>query len=330
MKILNHHLCDDDRIAYDANGVQYKYCEVKNFDRGSQYQFKDTYYQLEYIVIHHTVSGTWMSAYETFNNSSTNSGSAHLIIDRDGTVVQCVPFNTFAWHAGDSQWADRGVRSGSSSLNRYSIGIEMVNWGPEFVKDGDVWNNVKHNITLPDEDVLFATSKHGFPHDGCGWQKFPEAQIEAAVTVVQALMSTYPSILDIVGHEDIKKSWDSMGDQEFYNNDPRGDPMTDREDPGPAFPMAIFRARLLELEEGKPEKFQAILSLVVPEYRFLCTEPCVNGRKIASTEKARALNKGEEVEVIDRQWWWAKVRAENQDGTTLEGWIPERYLKRIR
>jgi len=34
--------------------------------------------------------------------------------------------------------------------------------------------------------------------------------------------------------------------------------------------------------------------------------------------------------VMEHQWWWAKVRAENPDGSFLEGWMPERYLKRIK
>jgi AmpD protein len=45
--------------------------------------------------------------------------SAHLLIRRDGSVVQFVPFNRRAWHAGESTY--RGV----PCCNDYSIGIEM-------------------------------------------------------------------------------------------------------------------------------------------------------------------------------------------------------------
>ena len=106
--------------------------------------------------------------------------------------------------------------------------------------------------------------------------------------------------------------------------------MTDRQDPGPAFPMADFRTDLLGLAAAVPEKFQAILTLVTPEYRFLCKEPWVNGRKKAEKESSRPLRHNEMVEVVDRQWWFAKVRAVNQDETLLEGWFTERYLKRVR
>jgi N-acetyl-anhydromuramoyl-L-alanine amidase len=45
--------------------------------------------------------------------------SAHLLIQRDGAVVQYVPFNRKAWHAGRSSFAGR------EECNEYSIGIEL-------------------------------------------------------------------------------------------------------------------------------------------------------------------------------------------------------------
>jgi len=45
--------------------------------------------------------------------------SAHCLIRRDGEVVQFVPFNMRAWHAGKSSF------SGVERCNDYSIGIEL-------------------------------------------------------------------------------------------------------------------------------------------------------------------------------------------------------------
>jgi len=45
--------------------------------------------------------------------------SSHLLIRRDGEVVQYVPFHERAWHAGVSQFLGRDV------CNDFSIGIEM-------------------------------------------------------------------------------------------------------------------------------------------------------------------------------------------------------------
>ena len=45
--------------------------------------------------------------------------SAHVLIGRDGEVIQFVPFNERAWHAGVSSW------QGQSNCNDNSIGIEL-------------------------------------------------------------------------------------------------------------------------------------------------------------------------------------------------------------
>ncbi len=45
--------------------------------------------------------------------------SAHLLIARDGGVIQFVNFNRRAWHAGESVFAGR------PACNDYSIGIEL-------------------------------------------------------------------------------------------------------------------------------------------------------------------------------------------------------------
>ena len=45
--------------------------------------------------------------------------SAHLLIDREGVVIQFVPFHHRAWHAGVSEF------DGRSACNDFSIGIEL-------------------------------------------------------------------------------------------------------------------------------------------------------------------------------------------------------------
>jgi N-acetyl-anhydromuramoyl-L-alanine amidase len=45
--------------------------------------------------------------------------SAHLLIRRDGQVIQYVPFNERAWHAGKSQFQEK------SNCNDFSVGIEL-------------------------------------------------------------------------------------------------------------------------------------------------------------------------------------------------------------
>ncbi len=45
--------------------------------------------------------------------------SAHLLIRRDGEMIQYVPFHKRAWHAGISEY------NGQTNCNDFSIGIEM-------------------------------------------------------------------------------------------------------------------------------------------------------------------------------------------------------------
>ena len=45
--------------------------------------------------------------------------STHLLIKRDGEIIQFVPFNMRAWHAGESSF------DGKDNCNDYSIGIEL-------------------------------------------------------------------------------------------------------------------------------------------------------------------------------------------------------------
>jgi N-acetylmuramoyl-L-alanine amidase len=75
-----------------------------------------------YMVIHFTAATTLDGAEATFANPAAKV-SAHLVIDRDGSILQMVPFNRVAWHAGISRW--RGLEG----LNSHSIGVELVNAG---------------------------------------------------------------------------------------------------------------------------------------------------------------------------------------------------------
>ena len=52
--------------------------------------------------------------------------SAHYVVFEDGRIVQCVPEDRRAWHAGVSFWA------GETDINSRSIGVEIANPGHEF------------------------------------------------------------------------------------------------------------------------------------------------------------------------------------------------------
>lgn len=170
-----------------------------------------------YVVIHYTAGGSAEAAVRwLMNPDAPGKPSAHLLIGRDGSIRQIVPFNLVANHAGRSAW------KGITGLNRYSLGIELANVGPLTPQpDGSFRDSYGHPV--PAGEGILAAHKNGGPVRG--WQVYPAAQLEALERVLEALLAQYPTLEEIIGHDDIAPGRKS--------------------DPGPAFPMARF-ARLAE------------------------------------------------------------------------------------
>ena len=57
--------------------------------------------------------------HDSFKSLEGLKVSAHILIERDGSLIQFVPFNKCAWHAGQSNYAGR------DRCNEFSIGIEL-------------------------------------------------------------------------------------------------------------------------------------------------------------------------------------------------------------
>jgi N-acetylmuramoyl-L-alanine amidase/AmpD protein len=72
------------------------------------------------VVIHATVLDSVEETVQTFLNPAKKV-SAHFVVGREGQVVQMVPVEKRAWHAGLS------ALEGVPHVNDYSVGIEIVN-----------------------------------------------------------------------------------------------------------------------------------------------------------------------------------------------------------
>jgi N-acetylmuramoyl-L-alanine amidase len=77
------------------------------------------------ILLHYTGMQTGEAALDRLTSVDAKV-SSHYIVFEDGRIVQCVPEEKRAWHAGVSYWA------GETDINSRSIGIEIVNPGHEF------------------------------------------------------------------------------------------------------------------------------------------------------------------------------------------------------
>ncbi len=167
-----------------------------------------------FLVIHFTQGASAQSSIDFWNTPAAKGASAHLVIERDGRIIQCRPFNRTCGHAGVSRWRDPKTGLWFSNLNSCSIGIEFANAGDAARENGTAFTR----LTLP---AGSARAKHKNGGQLTWWEVYPEAQLLAGEQVAQALVKRY-NLDDLVGHDDIAPDR--------------------KNDPGPLFPMARFRA----------------------------------------------------------------------------------------
>jgi hypothetical protein len=134
----------------------------------------------------------------------------HVLITRDGTVRQLVPFDYAANHVSNINW------KGLSPVKNHTIGIDLENAGP-LQYQNNAWYSWLGE-TVPDDEIVRLKGDIKWR----GWHKFTDAQIRAFFEVVCALRRAYPTIVNMVEHSEI----DAVGD------------------PGLIFPMEELRIRL--------------------------------------------------------------------------------------
>ena len=243
-----------------------------------------------FLVVHFTFGDSARSSAEWFDDPDNPGSSAHLVIEREGSVIQCVPFDTVAWHAGKSTW------KGISGLNRHSIGIELANWGYLKRHDGG-WTSYTGKL-IP--NPVLAVHKNGNPDASTqpiGWEPFPEAQFTSLVEIVRVLVQTY-GITEIVGHDDIAP--------------------TRKWDPGPAFDMARLRALVFG---GRGDDGDDVLVVEPASGLNLRKGPGAN------FEVIRLLPAGTRVKPLGQEGKWYEVSVLDTAGAPVDtGWVHGGYL----
>lgn len=141
------------------------------------------------IVLHYTAGFGAMSSAIYLTRPDVKA-SAHVVIGREGEVIQLVPFNTEAWHAGRSEY------KGRRGLNRYSIGIELDNLGKLRLTGG--YFVAECGRVVAEEDVY--TDESGA--QPTYWHRYTERQMRVLQQVCSLLEEYYP-IKHVVGHSDI-------------------------------------------------------------------------------------------------------------------------------
>ena len=146
-------------------------------DKGKKYQ--------KYIVLHDTEGGGDADSVISGWLNQGKKVAAHFVVNKDGTVVQCVPMDKIAHHAGfgnaghneefevnDESRDDKngtdpiGSEYPDYGMNSYSVGIEMI-------------------------------------HEGSSGEAYPEAQLEAVDNLIAYIDTYYGSKSKIIDH----KAW---------------------------------------------------------------------------------------------------------------------------
>ena len=243
-----------------------------------------------FLIMHYTAGGNDSGAITTLKNPAKKV-SAHFVVGHDGAVTQMVKLDTIAWHAGVSRWKD------VNGVNSAGIGIEITNWGKLSRTASGGWVSYT-GASVASDRVILAKHKH-FPGAVHGWEAFDEAQLAACADVASAVVSHFGmQPWDMVGHDDIA---------------PRR-----KVDPGPAFDMDQFRARVFGMEDDAWD-----------DTRFRVTSP--GGLKMrvgagVSETEIKNLADGTDVHLIERRdpWWLVAEIKDGDDDTT--GFVHSNWL----
>jgi len=240
------------------------------------------------LIMHYTASGgDALTDARYFETRTKKQASAHLILGREGVLFQSVNLEVIAHHAGRSVWRGR------TGCNRFSIGIEIDNWGPLDRGPDGLYRSWAGTV-VPEEIVFEGYHKNG-EKDTYYWERYPVAQLAALDELTQCLLEEYGSIRDIAGHDDIAPNRKS--------------------DPGPAFPMKRYLGLLsLNNEDTSPSME------VWAETLNVRAEPSTDAEKL----DWGPLQKGALVEVLVDAGDWSFVA----NGQGKQGWVFDKYLTR--
>lgn len=188
------------------------------------------------IVVLHDTAGRLEKGNSAAYLASANTpkASVHFVIELDGTIVQQVPTNRRANHAGASSY------NGRSGCNGFSIGIELVNPG-HMTRASEThalawWGQ---RLPIASHGIREATTRE---HGTGMWMPHPEPQVAALVSLLEALLRDIPTLKDITTH--------------WYVSPGR------KVDPNPLLPLEQIRARVFGADD--PADADTLIASDVP------------------------------------------------------------------
>ncbi|HAF39541.1 MAG TPA: hypothetical protein DCG72_11200 [Gammaproteobacteria bacterium] len=142
----------------------------------------------ELILVHDTSSRLTKGNVVNYLKKNKPKASYHVVIERDGTIVQMAPFNRRCHHAGRSSFRGRKY------CNGFSIGIGIVSPGPlsGTTEKAKSWFGEWYSEGIVDQ----RSPHHGNSHL---WLAYTPEQMMALDGVVRALHSEYGDV-PVSGH----------------------------------------------------------------------------------------------------------------------------------
>jgi N-acetyl-anhydromuramyl-L-alanine amidase AmpD len=122
------------------------------------------------IYLHHTAgTGTPQSVFNMWQNNPVRVATC-VVIGRDGEIGQGFSSSKWAYHLGLKQDVFSAHKVPYQSLDKISIGIEIINWGQLTEKDGKFFSYTGREV----KDVIEVKYKK-YQY----WENYTDAQIES-------------------------------------------------------------------------------------------------------------------------------------------------------
>lgn len=142
----------------------------------------------EGVTVHYTAD---RELNRTIKSLADKDCSYHLIIERDGKVVQTCYLDQATYHAGFAQWNGK-------SPNKQHVSVALMSWGYLKEQDGNKVSWAKKIV--PDEESALRPNNI----DGATkyWDKATEAQEKKLLEVLRWFVASGIPIADICGHDE--------------------------------------------------------------------------------------------------------------------------------
>ena len=153
---------------------------------------QDSKFKPNSICLHHTNGHSWQSTYNYWNSDAGVRVATHFLIDRDGSIVQCIPLDK-AWgfhiniNARDNKIPIKYKNLGRK-YDMQSIGIELCSMSQVTPYNGkflDTYGKVfKGDVIKLDKPF------RGFEY----FENYTKEQIDALKSLLLHLLNEYPKI----------------------------------------------------------------------------------------------------------------------------------------